>query len=237
MNPRFEVGNVLSTGFQVWAKNFVPFMLITMLFHSPVLIWEIIAVQRAHGLREAVLITEYAAFGGILFNLLASAALTYGAVMQLQGQRATIRGCVGAGFRRFFPVLAITIVASLCIGFALLALVVPGLIVYCMFYVAVPCTVIERPGVTGALSRSRELTAGHRMQIFGLVLIVGLISGGISVLLSLVKSVSFEAYVYSQMVQNLLVGSLGVVMGSVAYHLLRAEKEGTSAPELAAVFD
>lgn len=237
MNPRFGVGNALSTGFQVWAKNFVPFMLITTLFHSPVLIWEIIAVNRAHGLREAVLITEYAGFASILFNLLVSAALTYGVVMELQGQRATIRGCIGAGFRRFFPVLAITIVASLCIGFALLALVVPGLIVYCMFYVAVPCSVIERPGIMGALSRSSQLTAGHRMRIFGLVLIVGLIGGGISLLSPIVKAVSFEASVYARMIEQLLVGSLGAVMGGVAYHLLRAEKDGTSAPELAAVFD
>jgi hypothetical protein len=42
--------------------------------------------------------------------------------------------------------------------------------------------------------------------------------------------------VYIGLVHLLIAGSLGAVMASVAYYFLRAEKEGTSADELAAVF-
>ncbi|HMG24261.1 MAG TPA: hypothetical protein VK607_23160, partial [Kofleriaceae bacterium] len=36
---------------------------------------------------------------------------------------------------------------------------------------------------------------------------------------------------------GMIAGSLSAVMASVAYYFLRAEKEGTSAAELAAIFD
>jgi hypothetical protein len=44
-------------------------------------------------------------------------------------------------------------------------------------------------------------------------------------------------YMYMNLGQQMVLGSLGAVMSSVAYYFLRAEKEGTSADELAAVFD
>jgi hypothetical protein len=125
-------------------------------------------------------------------------------------------------------------------------LVVPGLIVLCMLYVTTPSAVLERPGVTGALRRSRELTRGHRLQIFGLVVILFLLGTGLRLL---VESLTLNprhlratpdhmpAYVYVTILEQMVVGSIGAVMSSVAYYLLRAEKEGTSAAELAAVFD
>ena len=62
-------------------------------------------------------------------------------------------------------------------GFFLL--ITPGVIVFCMLYVATQAAVLERPGVRGALRRSRELTRGHRFEMFGLVFILGLLSLGV----------------------------------------------------------
>jgi hypothetical protein len=43
--------------------------------------------------------------------------------------------------------------------------------------------------------------------------------------------------IYVQLALNVIIGSLGGVMQAVAYYYLRNEKEGTSADELARVFD
>jgi hypothetical protein len=243
MNTTFGVGNVLATGFRVWARNFVPFLLITALIYAPALIWETSAIPdtltRA-SIRDAFVVVRYATTLLILLNVLVSAALTYGVVMELQGQRASIGACIATGLTRFVPALGVAFLTCLCVAGGVVLLVVGSIVLYCMLYVSVQCSVLERPGVLGALKRSRALTEGHRFEIFGLLLILVLINYGLtkaveSVTLSNLRSLA--AYVYANLAQQMLIGSLGAVMASVTYFFLRAEKEGTSATELAAVFD
>ena len=69
-----------------------------------------------------------------------------------------------------------------------LLLVIPALILYVMWFVAIPVCVVEQLGPFRSLGRSRQLTKGHRWKILGLLLvilipalIVGAILGGITV--------------------------------------------------------
>jgi len=252
MNTTFGVGNVLATGFRIWIKNFIPFMLITALIYSPVLIWGISGVQGEMTLDriESVSKMQLGIAGlTVLLNILVSAALTYGVVMELQGQRASIGACITTGLVRFLPALGTGILSVLCIAGGAILLLIPGLIVFCMLYVATQVTVIERPGMLGALKRSRELTKGHKLEIFGLLFILGLLGFGVGKVFQAVTMPHFgdgayleenlrnlSTYMYMNLAQQMILGSLGAVMASVAYYFLRAEKEGTSASELAAVF-
>jgi hypothetical protein len=138
------------------------------------------------------------------------------------------------------PALGAGVLALLCIAAGMFLLVVPGVIIAGMLYVATQCAVLERPGVLGALRRSRELTRGHRVRILGLLCTLGVASWGIragveAMTLSSVEDVPL--YVYCFLAEQMILGSIGAVMAGVAYYFLRAEKEGTSAAELAAVFD
>src|SRR5258708_7702568 len=45
-SQRFGVGRVLGTGFAVWFRNLIPFLLITALFNAPPWIW---AASVVHG--------------------------------------------------------------------------------------------------------------------------------------------------------------------------------------------
>jgi uncharacterized membrane protein len=252
MNTTFGIGNVLASGFRIWARNFVPFMLITALIYAPILIWGISSVQgEITPERFLSVATMLQYVGGLTFllNVLVSAALTYGVVMELQGQRASIGACITTGLVRFFPALGTGLLSLLCIASGMILLIIPGLIIFCMLYVATQASVLERPGMLGALKRSRELTKGHKLEIFGLTFLLGLLGFGVAMLCQAVAlpHLSDEAYIeetirnlpkymYMNLAQQMLLGSLGAVMASVAYYFLRAEKEGTSADELAAVF-
>ena len=252
MNTTFGVGNVLATGFRIWIKNFVPFMLITTLIYAPILIWGISSVQGEMDVPRFLSVArtlQYVASLTILLNLVVSSALTYGVVMELQGQRASIGACITTGIVRFFPTLGVAFLSMLCIVGACFLLVVPGVIVFCMLYVATQASVLERPGLMGALKRSRELTKGHKLEIFGLLFLLGLLSLGLekvcqAVALPHLGNTGFleetmrniPKYMYMTLAQQMVLGSLGAVMASVAYYFLRAEKEGTTADELAAVF-
>ena len=58
-----------------------------------------------------------------------------------------------------------------------LACIIPGLILACIFFVAVPATMVERAGPIEALKRSAELTTGHRLPIFGAMFLVFVVFG------------------------------------------------------------
>ncbi len=58
-----------------------------------------------------------------------------------------------------------------------LACFVPGMIAALMFYVAIPVSVIEGPGISESLRRSREMTDGYKKTIFLALIVVGMIQG------------------------------------------------------------
>ena len=242
MNERFSLGKVLGTGFRVWGTNIVPFMLITTLIFSPLIIWTVSIVSGSEpSLRDFQNFQQYAPAVAYLLQVLVSAALTYGVVMELQGQRASIGKCFAVGLARFFPALGVGILTLLCVVGGLIALIIPGIILLCMLYVAMPASVIEKPGITGALGRSRTLTENHRLEIFGLIVIMAILQNGSEKLVEnsmTIHSMSdLRTFMYIVMALIVVIGSLGSVMSAVAYYYLRQEKEGTSAAELAKVFE
>lgn len=59
---------------------------------------------------------------------------------------------------------------------AMLALIVPGIILWLGWSMSVPVLIQERRGVFGSMSRSRALTKGNRWSLFGLFLILVIIA-------------------------------------------------------------
>jgi hypothetical protein len=110
--------------------------------------------------------------------------------------------------------------------------------------------VMEKPGVFGALGRSGALTSGKRGAIFGLLALVFLAKFGLNKMLegfivdqeSLMRDPdgiwsAIKNLVWARLVVDLIFSMFMAVLASVTYYLLRSEKEGTSADELASVFD
>jgi len=52
-----------------------------------------------------------------------------------------------------------------------------------MYYVATPVCIAENEGVFGSMSRSAQLTKGHRWQIFGILVLIWIASVIITVLI------------------------------------------------------
>jgi hypothetical protein len=128
---------------------------------------------------------------------------------------------------------------------ATLFLVIPGIIVYCMLWVAVPVVVVERLGATGALSRSVNLTKQRLWRIFGVSLVLMLIG----VLGGMVGSCFSRPVMMTGSQMGVVIGSLityaisgamsaiGAVASSVGYYFLRVEKGGIDLGDLLKVFE
>ncbi|MCE9572757.1 MAG: hypothetical protein K8W52_06330 [Deltaproteobacteria bacterium] len=241
MNEQFTVGEVLTVGFRVWGKNILSFGVITALIYLPLIVPLVVLTQGEMTVHRLHLINQiHQASPGalVLLNIIAGAALTYGVVMELQGQRASFGACVATGLKRFLPSLVVSLLVMLCVVLGILALVIPGMILSCMLAVATQASVIERPGLIGALKRSRTLTAGNRWGIFGLMMVESAIVSGTQLIVQngLSKSLTVPAFIYLDLLRMVMAGSLTAVMSAVLYFYLRRDKEGTSAAELGQVF-
>jgi uncharacterized membrane protein len=108
-----------------------------------------------------------------------------------------------------------------------------------MLWVAVPVTVIERPGVFASLSRSAVLTKGYRWRIFGayllITLLVAILFGVIAVVVAPLVGVS--ATILVEWLGSAASSAVGAVLSAVGYFRLRSIKEGVDIEDVAKVFD
>jgi hypothetical protein len=237
----FRIGEVLRRGFWVWARKLVPFTALSLVLHAPLIAWAIVLVA---GDAPPEAYQRFSAWNTLLVylvNSLLSAAVTYGVCMELDQRPASMSRVVATGLRRFLPAAAVTLVAGIAVFGGMLLLIVPGLIVMCMVHVAVPASVIERPGVLGALRRSRALTAGNRLRVFGLILLTLVFNAIVAVTLNGVAfGLGDEAgrmMPVSDLARSVLLGPLAAAMVATTYVLLRRQRDGVDAASLAAVFD
>lgn len=242
----FSIGNALGTGFRVWFKNLPAFLLLSIILYSPVLVYTFSVMTEDNlfeFLRKIETWSQLMAGWGMLAQFVIASAIIYGVVQELSGHHAGLGASVTKGLSRFFPVLAVTIlmVLGLIVGFLLI--IVPGFVLMCMWFVAVPASVVEKPGIGGAFSRSAELTKGHRWEIFGILLVLVVINFTIGQLLESTfvtgaKGLGdLKIYLGSVVGVSIAFSALQASIQGVAYFLLRREKEGTGADELARVFD
>jgi hypothetical protein len=235
MAERFALGKVLGTGVRVWGANVVPFLVVTTLVFTPLFAWAI-WFATSPPFAETGRAFRYSTLGlKIVLDTAVEAPLTYGVVMELLGKRASMVAYVRTGLARFLPALAVAVVTNLLFFAGLALLIVPGVVLLCMLFVTVPASVIERPGVFGAIKRSSELTRGHRVAIFGLAILTFGVAFTTRRLVALVFDAS--ASELAKLAIAIPTTSLFATLNAVAYYYLRQEKEGTSAAELAKVFE
>ena len=241
LNPEFRVSQVLGRSFSIVGRNVVSFGLVALLLMVPTLLIDLFkqAGVEDRGEQAAFDVTnEFVALGMLkLCWLLITAALVYGTFQELRGQHASVVASLSRGLARMFPVIGVAIVQWVLIMVGWLFFVAPGIVVAMVLWVAIPVAVVEQAGVIASLKRSAFLSKGYRWKLLGISI---LILVGQSILTTAVEAI-IGAELISTWVASWVIGAaaavIWAVVGSVAYHDLRAAKEGVSATEIARVFD
>jgi hypothetical protein len=235
-----NTGSLLSRTFSLFGAGFTSFLSIAFLIYSPLFVARLFFAATG-SLPAWWAIAE--GFAPLLMGPIAAAALVYGVFRSLRGERVTVGECLRVGFSRWMPVLVATILAGLATGIGAVLCVVPGLIIACGLFIAVPALVVEKLPAVGALNRSWELTQGYRLSIFGMLMVFFLIGAGAGVILVLVSGQAFGQPTTSltMAMLNLLLtvfsATLQGIAAGVTYHDIRVFREGLDEDELAAVFD
>lgn len=258
---RLEIGRVISQTFGVIGRNFVAFFLLALVLSGlPTAIIGyfqagIIGNQVASGAFSPSLISAsvLGLFAAVVTAGILQGALIYGTVQDLNGVRPKVGECLATGLRAFLPLLIVSILSSLAIGFGLILLIVPGIMIACAWCVAVPALVADRTTIGGAFGRAAELTRGNRWRIFGLFLVIIAMLIGLGLVVGLVGAVavapvvlagaSAEALAANPMmilinaISNALSSLLGSAGVAVLYVELRRAREGVGADWLSKVFE
>ena len=234
----FTFGRVLGRTFPIWARNIVPFTILSLIVYSPVLVYAFVAFPEA-GDEKALAWYLWTIIGGsYVLGLLTTGAFVYGVFQQLRGEPAGVGDCLRVGLKRLLPVVGVAALAALLTALGLVALIIGAIVVACMLWVAVPVAVVERPGVVASLKRSAELTSGHKSTIFGIVFVVGIMDRAVNTILE--KAMGPDAgmaAVWVTVATTLMFSSLQAVASAVGYHDLRVAKEGVGVEDLVRVFE
>lgn len=234
--PAFSAGSVIGRSFSIWFRNFVPFSIVTLVVHVPVLVLAGLApLEGGPGWNVADRLLSG------LASLVVTGALTYGVIASLRGGRAGLGTLFSAGFGKMGSVFAASFRMGLWLLLGTVLLVVPAIVWYCGLYVAVPVAVVEDVDSSDALERSRTLTKGHRWAIFAVVAVVFvvtiLLASASGALVVLLEAVPHPIPVLLAATIIALVTAFGACAAAVAYHDLRVAKEGVTTEQLAKVFE
>jgi hypothetical protein len=244
---QLDVGGVLSRTFSVTFSNLPSFLLVAILVYSPALVVHALGAVWAE---QALLFSLAANLMEALLAMVLAGALTFGVIQALRGEKASVGEIAQAGASSLGRVLVVSLLVGVMIVIGAMLCVVPGVIVACMNWVAVPVAVMERPGIRASLDRSHALTSGTRVGVFAVLLVIGMINGVATVAASGVamavasleggEALTGAAHSLTQMALTLFLlpfQCLQAAAPAVGYQDLRLHREGADVDDLVRVFE
>jgi len=245
---RFDIARVLSRMFGVIARNLPVFAgLAVLLSGLPSLTAAL--VERGVGFPFDYGPWDHSGLGwivGILVSTLLQGALINATISDLSGRPVTLGDCLGTATRNVLPLIGIGVATTVAVVFGLVLFIVPGVILALALCVSGPAQVVEGHGVFAALSRSSDLTRGHRgaiLLLFVMFAIGSAILRSFAEILPLTTAIAAPdaAHAIRDLVVTPLLQALGAMFGAAGvasiYFELRTIKEGVGIEALAKAFE
>lgn len=241
----FELGKILSETFSIYFSNFIPFLLLSVLALSPLLLFS----AWASSLSPTEPLAQASTSLGNLIQLfcvpIATAAITYGVYEQMRGGTTSLVACLKVGLSTLFPMLGLAFVQGCAVGLASLACLFPGILLAVRWAVSIPAKVEEGLSVTDAMNRSTYLTEGYRWQVFGVLAVffainlvlgmgAGMVVGVSSIRTGGVMHPGTLLFVTSLV--SVVTTGVTAAASAVMYYRLRSVKESVDVDQISSVF-
>lgn len=235
----WSIGSAIEAAASVLARHFAPFVATALIAALPSLLFGLLVGVGSRGLLTITGIVSMVINLAVLTLVIQT--LTYGTVQALRGSKVSIGDCLMQGLRNLPVGMGVGFLAYLGIVLGTILLIVPGLILFTMWSVALPAAIVERTGVFRARGRSRDLTSGRRWRVFGAILIPILISIVTSwILIGLVfglRGVTSTTFQIVSWLVSSVEQAFSVCVFATLYYYLRRDKEGVDIAQIAAVLD
>jgi hypothetical protein len=237
LDAEFRLGVVISKSVSVFLQNIFGFTCIAGTAGLPVVA---LAAARMYG--DPLNKWTYVLIGmppTLFLMALTTAIILHAAFQHMRGRPVRLVESISCGLSGSLVLLGVMLLYGLGVMLGFLVLIVPGVMLMAMWYVAVPACVVEKTSPEQSLRRSSVLTKGFRWKILVLlVLYYALHVGGGELLAStLTVSSSFWVRLAAEVGWQGFSGGFSSVLIAVSYYYLRVAKEGVDVEQIAAVFD
>ena len=238
----FRIGDVIIRSWNILSRHFLTFVLLVGIAELLPLVLELYWGRR-NASAVALSAGNIAVAAGIgllqfILTSFAQAIVVFAAFQDLRGRPVDAAESFRHGVARLFSVLVASVLTGLLVGVGVLLCIIPGLIALTAMAVVLPACVVERLGPIESMSRSADLTTGHRWPILAVgaawIIIVAVIGLAIRAAMPGVATLPGQL---ASWVWQVLSGSFSSVYAAILYHDLRAVREGIGIDEIASVFD
>ncbi len=227
MPTQIDVGGVIRRVLHIYvdqAPVLMPVAAVVFVFTG---VLSTVLVNASSGLRLLALLISFVAsvlFTGMVVELVSDVQ---------EGRRdASPRKLLTAVTPVLGQLILVGLVAGVAIGIGFVLILIPGLILLTLWFVAAPVIVLERPPGLGALGRSRELVRGNAWQVFGVILVLYILVALVSAAIELgADSAGTGVGIVVTVVIGVLSAPLAALAAAVVYFDLRAASSGGSPPE------
>ncbi len=234
---RFSTGEVLGQTFSIFFGSSVP-LAVTALILLPFGALSLAIVSSIED--PATAATAQVLLGIVQFlgvSPLATAAIIYAVFQRMRGRDVEAGDAIRVGLSKLGTVLIVAILQGFATMLGLVFCILPGLALAAMYAVAVPVAVEEGQRAGGALNRSSELTEGHQLNVFFVLVLLVLLQG-------VAETVAANARNFHELLGQILELGIDVVStglaataSTVMYYRLRSVKESLDVDQIASVFD
>ncbi|WP_293898433.1 hypothetical protein [Phenylobacterium sp.] len=256
-----DIARVIQQTFSVLGRNFVTYFILALILAGvPYAIIGLVQASTMSTVTETgpgfayslatMRTTGIGAIAAVITGCILQGAIIFATVQDMNGAKPSVGDSLATGLRAFLPLLGVSILFGLAVGFGLVLLIVPGLMIACAWCVAVPALVAERTGVLGAFGRAADLTRHNRWRVFGLFVLVWvatlIIGGVLGLLITMltfgsggldpVRLALNPVRIIGSALINSLTAMLSATGVAVLYVELRKAKDGVGPQWLADIF-
>ncbi len=218
-----DIGGVFSATTEIYKKCFGTVWVVALLLLVPTAI--IVALLGNGGLLGII---------GLLIQIIASAWLIGSVIRIVQDVEEdgsvdwSVGEILGSVTPKLVSIILLQIVLAILIGFGLILLIIPGVILSLMWVVATPSLVVEDKGVFDSMSRSFELTKGNWLRILWVGIIILLAWWGIVAVGGILVSFVPVLGAIVLIVLGVLIYPYISIIATVLYYRLRDLKDGVA---------
>jgi hypothetical protein len=242
--PRFETmttGGLLDRAFRLYTANFPLMVGITAVAYVPLYAVQLF-MQAGGQIASRNLMTIMTILFGFILALLwisltfpiAAGAATYAISERYLGNEVTVGEALSRAFKRLWTLSMAQLEVGLRVMLGILLLIIPGILWWLSYSLAVPVVMVEGQKAGPSVKRSRELVKGNRKKVFVVLMVVTmlqwLVGFGVGKLLQMVLDAQSPsgALISTALggITQILLAPLAIIAAILLYYDFRIRKEG-----------
>jgi hypothetical protein len=230
MNHKLDIGSVFERIFATYGKQFPVLIGIALVIFVPVAIVNGLILADGTNVLGFAISTLVTWIGTYWYT----GTVVLAAEDMLDGRRDHSIGSLLSSSAPFIPTLILAgLLAGIGITIGLILIVVPGLFLITIWAVIAPVIVLERVGVFESFGRSSELTKGNRWRVFGVLVLLFIITAVIGGIVSgIFRAIadSFVTIAIGDLLVHMFLGPLSALAAAILYFGLKQVRDGGVAP-------